>query len=305
MLVIFNPASGRGRGAQRQQAYIKLLRSAGIEFQHATTSEPGQEGDLAEKALAEDVRTIVAVGGDGTWSNVAGRILASGRSDVTLGLLPAGTGNDFAKSFGIRYADPAGAVAAVARGRARTVDVGRIRFLEDGANGRDRHFLLETSFGIGPAVLQAASRARFLKGNLLYSLSALQQIFAFGEVTADVDAGGDVVSRGGHLMLVIANAPNMGGSFLIAPEARLDDGKLDVCAIEDAGALERLRLFRMVGSGHHGRSERVTLRQSASFTIRFRAPVPYEVDGELLFSTSLIAQVDSVPQALRVIEAGP
>jgi len=303
VFVIFNPASGRGRGEERQPAYIELLKEAGVEFDYAATEGPGGESELAEKAISDGATTIVAVGGDGTWSNVGGCIVASGRTDVSLGLLPAGSGNDFAKSFGITYRDPEGAVHAIARGRTRLVDVGRIRFPDE--DTPDRHFLLETSFGIGPAVLQAARRARFLKGDLLYSVTAIQQIFRFKGLLADVDGLNGSVSGGRYLMLVVANAPHMGGTFLIAPEARLDDGKLDVCAIEDSGALERLRLFRMVGAGEHGRSDRVTFRQNASFTIRFSAPVPYEVDGELLMSTSLTAQVDSVPHALRVIEATP
>jgi len=303
VFVIFNPASGRGRGVERQRTYLQLLKEAGVEFEYSTTAGPGGEKSLAEEALSNGATTIVAVGGDGTWSNVAGCIVASGRNDVSLGLLPAGSGNDFAKNFGITYGDPAAAVQAIARGRSRSVDVGRIRFPDEDTPGR--HFLLETSFGIGPAVLQAAKDARFLKGDLLYSVTAIQQIFRFEGVVAEVDDANGSVSGGRHLMLVIANAPNMGGTFLIAPEARLDDGRLDVCAIEDSGALERLRLFRMVGAGEHGRSDRVTFRQNRSFTIRFSAPVPYEVDGELLMSISTTVQVDSVPNALRVIEASP
>lgn len=302
VLVIFNPASGRGRGGTRRQAYIDLLTGAGVDFDHVTTTEPGQEREHAERALSRGVDTIVAAGGDGTWSNVAGSIVSSGRNDVSLGLLPAGTGNDFAKSFGISYSDPARAVRAIASGHTRTVDVGRIRFTRAEADGPARHFLLETSFGIGPAVLQAAAGARVLKGNLLYSVTALRQIFSFEGSMAEVEASGETVSAGDHLMLVFANGPNMGGSFLIAPDALLDDGLIDVCAIRDTNALGRLRLFRQVGSGAHGTSPGVTLLQRAAFTIRFPDRVPFEVDGELLFSETNAARVESVPGALRVLE---
>ena len=182
MFVIFNPASGRGRGEERQRAYIELLKEAGVEFEYAATQGPGQERELAAKAISDGATTIVAVGGDGTWSNVAGCLVASGRTDVSLGLLPAGSGNDFAKNFGVTYRDPAAAVGAIARGRTRSVDVGRIRFPDEDTPAR--HFLLETSFGIGPAVLQAAKGTRFLKGDLLYSVTAILQIFRFKGVLA-------------------------------------------------------------------------------------------------------------------------
>ena len=92
--VIFNPASGRGRGARRMDELLELLRRDLPGIEHAATKEPGEESLLADKALADGYDLIVAVGGDGTWSNVADRIVASGSNDVVFGLLPAGTGHN-------------------------------------------------------------------------------------------------------------------------------------------------------------------------------------------------------------------
>ena len=103
VFVLLNPAAGRGRRAARLDHYFDLLARALPAFDHAWTQAAGDEVKLVDKALAEGCDTIVAVGGDGTWSLVADRILQSGRRDVALGLLPTGTGNDFGKSLGVRH----------------------------------------------------------------------------------------------------------------------------------------------------------------------------------------------------------
>jgi len=102
------------------------------EFQPAVTERAGDEIAIVDRALADGVSTIVALGGDGTWGAAADRIVVSGRRDVALGLMPVGTGNDFGKSLGIRHENARAVARAIAERSTTTVDAGR---------GGGRHFL--------------------------------------------------------------------------------------------------------------------------------------------------------------------
>jgi diacylglycerol kinase (ATP) len=92
----------------------------------AATTRPGEERELAEAAAADGYDVVIAVGGDGTWSNVADRLVASERDDIALGILPSGTGNDFGRNFGYDPRNPAEAVRVIAEGHTRSIDVGRV-----------------------------------------------------------------------------------------------------------------------------------------------------------------------------------
>ena len=310
--VIFNPASGHGRGARRIPLYRELLDRHLGSYEWASTTAPGEEAELADRALAGGARLVVAVGGDGTWSQVADRVVACGRSDVVLGLLASGTGNDFARSLGLSYDDPGHAVAALAAGRTRRIDVGRVASewrpcarpdTADSEPWRDtpRHFLNLVGFGFDVAVIDATRRARFLKGELLYKATALQQLFFFRSPHLHLSDDGGWSTEGRHLILTVSNGRIFGGGFRIAPDADLADGRLDACAIADASPLGRARLFHMAGKGRHVGVRGVGMRQHEAFTVRVDGPLRYEVDGDVLQSRTGEVRLEAVPSALSVI----
>ena len=310
--VIFNPASGHGRGARRIPLYRGLLDKHLESYQWASTTAPGEEAALADKAIAAGAKLMVAVGGDGTWSQVADRVVTSGRSDVSLGLLASGTGNDFAKSLGLSYGDPEQAVAALAAGRIRRIDVGRVVSewrpaprpeVASGVAWRDtpRHFLNLLGFGFDIAVIDASLRARFLRGAVLYKVTALQQLFLYKSPRLRLSDGGGWSTEGRHLMLTISNGRIFGGGFPIAPDADLQDGRLDACAIADASPVGRARLFRLAEKGRHVNEKGVALRQDRTFAVRFDQRVRYEVDGDVHQSRTGEVRVDVVPSALSVV----
>lgn len=292
--VIVNPAAGRGRGARMLTDIRTAFATVGVTGIE-TTGMAGDEHALARRALDEGCTTLVAVGGDGTWSNVAGAILASG-ADCRLALLAAGTGNDFAKTVGA----PAGDLAATARlateGPDTRVDVGRIE---------GRHFLNIAGFGFDIAVLEDCARITWLKGDALYKVSALRQLFGYRGI--EIDIGSPRARRGAarHLMLIVANAKHFGGSFHIAPQAELADGLLDAVSILDGPPLARLRLFVAAGSGAHTADARVTVEKAPRFTLSFPAPPAYETDGEYRRAASPELEITCVPRALRVVVAPP
>ena len=308
IFVIFNPASGRGRGARRIGRLLSLLGKHLPGFTHAGTSRPGEEGVLAEQAIAEGFNLIVAVGGDGTWSNVADRIVSSHKEDVALGLLASGTGNDFGRNFSVSISNPDLAVQTLAKGVVRSVDVGRV--ISSGtplsaqagslATSRGRHFLNLVGFGFDVAVIEDTAGARFLRGELLYKGTALKNLFSYSGVPVVLQGDGPTVD-GEQLMLTISNAPFFGGGFLIAPEAQLSDGLLHACAIGNTPPFTRLRLFNAAPKGRHVRSPHVQMRQSARFSARFSTPPKYEVDGELWQAEGNEVIVEVVPRALQVV----
>jgi diacylglycerol kinase (ATP) len=311
VFVIFNPASGRGRGRRRQDAYLKLLGEHVPGFEHAVTSGPGDEYRLADQAIDDGFDTIVAVGGDGTWSHVADRILASGREGMRLGLLPSGTGNDFGRSLGLSFSDPAAAVRSLASGRTRRIDAGRINTpsapAEPGKSGsptateRVRHFLNLVGFGFDIAVIDAAAGARFLKGEALYKITALQQLFRFPGIQVALERPDGPVRNGRHLMVTISNSPYFGGGFPIAPRASVEDGMLHACLIGDASPFRRMKLFGDAGKGRHVDADEVEIVDGASFTARFDAPVRFEADGDVFSVAGNELSVEILPGALDVL----
>ncbi len=307
--VIFNPASGRGSGARRMDRLLALLGEQLPGFEHAVTEAPGQEARLADQAISSGTfDLIVAVGGDGTWSNVADRVVASGLEHVAFGLLAAGTGNDFGRNFGAFGRDPEHDVRTLAHGRVTTVDVGRVvtrgRPVGPQAHvlggGEGRHFLNLVGFGFDVAVIEATVRARFLKGAVLYKVTALRNLFSFPGVELGLTSD-EAAIDGRHLMLTISNGRFFGGAFPIAPSAELDDGLLDACAIGDTSPVGRAKLFRMAEKGRHVRSPHVHMRRSGRFTVRFERPPNYELDGEVWQAEGSDVVVEVVRRGLRIV----
>jgi diacylglycerol kinase (ATP) len=289
--VIVNPAAGRGRGARTLPAVREAFAAVGVSDVR-TTEAREDERAVARRAIDEGFTTLVAVGGDGTWGNVANAIVNS-RADVRLALIAAGTGNDFAKTVGAPMRDiPRTARLAVADATEVRVDVGKIE---------DQYFLNITGFGFDIAVLEDIPRIKLLRGDAVYLVSALRQLFSYGGVDITIESAARKRENVRHLMLVIANARNFGGAFKIAPEASLSDGKLDAISIHDAGAMQRVSLFAAAVKGTHGSKPGVVIEQSSRFVLKFGAPPAYETDGEYRQAKNAELEVRSVPGALRVV----
>ncbi len=302
--VIFNPASGRGRGAKRIAAYRALLDEALDHVEYGATTRPGEERELAERAVQEGYDVVVAVGGDGTWSNVADRLVASGR-DVLFGLLPSGTGNDFGRNFGYDPKSPAAAVQVIADGHVRPIDVGRVDTLSasehDPQRWESRHFLNLVGFGFDVAVIDAAKEARFLRGELLYKVTALQQLSRFGGVRARVEGQSGEIRDRRLLMLTVSNGRYFGGGFPIAPGATVDDGKLHACVIGDAKPFQRFKLFNLAERGKHVSAPEVEILDDGAFQLDFDEPPRFEMDGDMRVSSETRIEVRNLPGALHVL----
>ena len=289
--VIVNPAAGRGRGAKILSSVREAFSKQHGVTQVFTTTEPIAEHQLALDAISAGVTTIVCVGGDGTASNVANAILSS-HADVRLGIIPAGTGNDFARTLGVTSSDLNAIAARSVIPSDDRMDVGRIE---------ENYFLNSAGFGFDVAVLQGLARARWLGNNLVYFYSALTGILNFGGVKMSVESR----DRTLYLLVVIANGARFGGGLRVAPNATVTDGELDVVFIRDASLARRLRMLSAATRGTHIRFGEVTVERVSRMNFHFDDPPFYESDGELHQAASSVIPVECIAQALRVLTTGP
>ncbi|MEO7367583.1 MAG: diacylglycerol kinase family protein [Gemmatimonadaceae bacterium] len=288
--VIVNPAAGRGRGASMIPGLSAAFGSVGV-TDIRQTSQAGEEFDVANAAIAEGFTTIVAVGGDGTSANVGNALLHGGRH-VRLAVMPAGTGNDFAKVLGTESADATRVAQLSVEPSNKTLDVGRVE---------ETYFLNCCGFGFDVAVLQDLARARWIRGSSVYIWAALKQLFSYrGFDVAVGDWDGPKVK---HMMVVIANGPFFGGKFRIAPSASLTDGLLDAVSIRDLPASRRPAMLSAAVRGTHERYPEVVSKQADHFDIAFDSAPWYETDGELHYAQSSNLRIISCPAALRVVSA--
>jgi len=282
--------SGRGRGAQLVSPLLQALAGApGLE--HGLTREPGDEARITAEALARGFRRIVAVGGDGTWSNVGNAILHSG-IPARLGLVPGGTGCDLAKSLGIPARDLQACARIVLDGHVKRIDVGRIE---------DRYFLNLAGFGYDVAVIEDSWTVGYLGGAPLYLYCAIRQLGSFRGFSVEVEADGQSLGRRDLLMLILANARVFGGGFQIAPRADLVDGRLDAMAFGNMGFFARARVLQRLLAGTHEADGHVSTTLARSFRLRFDAPPTYETDGEWNRAKSAELRVETLPRALDVL----
>lgn len=286
--VIVNPQAGRGRGWKMIPKVSEVFARQGV-TDIRYTSEKGDELRLARHAISQGSTTIVVVGGDGTTTHVANAILESG-ADVRLAVLPAGTGNDFAKALGTDKCDPALVARKSMESGNTRVDVGKIE---------DLYFLNCCGFGFDVAVLEGTLRNQWLRGNAVYLYTALKELLWYRGI--EISVGRASTTR--HMLLVFANTEYFGGIFRIAPGARVDDGELDMIEILDIPASRRAVMLSAATRGDHMKYPECIMERARSFELSFPAPSAYEADGELHHAASANLTVSSCPSALRVLTA--
>jgi len=270
LAVIINPISGtggRGHGEERARLAEALAREHGVQAQVLVSEYAGHARHLAEAALAAGTTTMLAWGGDGTLNEVAS-VLAF--RNAVLGVIPSGSGNGLARELGIPLT-PRDAFAVAVSGRERTIDCGELDghlFFNLGGIGLDAHVAHE--FATHTTTRRGFSRYLEITGRELFR-------YAPDEHTIAVDG---TVVRSRALMIVIANGRQYGNGALIAPQARPDDGALDVVVIDNRPAWRALFQIPYVFTGQIARVPGVTMLRGASVEIASGRPVIFHVDGE-------------------------
>jgi len=269
--VILNPAAGRGAARRVESIVARAFRAQGWAVDVVRTEGPGHAQVLAAQAVRQGAKHVVAVGGDGTVHEVANGLLG-GNTDAALGVVPIGSGNDFAKLLGLFGHDPLHAVARLVTARSRRFDAGRVA---------GEWFVNSVGFGFAPAVVKTRNRMQHLRGFLSYLVPVVQTFFQFEPMVFDVTAAG-FHERGYMMMIEVCNGTTSGGSYRFAPDADPADGKLDVCLIRRVSLPRFLVAIPRVMRGTHVKMREVALIKTAKLVVCSPAqPLMLHVDGEL------------------------
>jgi len=295
--LLVNPASGGGAAPGAVVPVAQQLREAGARVD--VTYSPGPKAmDALVGAAVDRGDVVVSVGGDGMLSSLAGAVSLRGG---TLGLLPAGRGNDFARMLGVPD-DPAQQARLLLEGVVRRVDLLCFTLGDEGP----RRVAGSVYSGVDARAGQIVDRAHWLPTQLQYPYAALRALATYTPARFRVSVDGEARDYAAA-NVVIANSAFYGKGMKIAPHATLDDGLLDVIVIEAAGKLDLMRSLPKVYDGRHIELDQVTVLRGRRIEISAdaRVPVPVGGDGELLgVLPGLSAEpavVEILPSALAVI----
>jgi len=286
-LVILNPTADRGKAGRRERELRAALEEAGLEYKLVRTEAPGHASELAREAARAGVPLVVAAGGDGTVNEVAQGLVDT---EVPLGVLPIGSGNDYARALGISK-ELRAAARRIATAEPQRVDVGLVK---------DRYFLNSLGMGIDGQIAWDYRRMRFLKGELGYLAATLLEIIRFRSFHAEVEADGWSFS-GQLLATAVMNGPYAGGGFYLAPQARPDDGQLDLVFLGNYPRVMRFSVLPKTRDGSYLALSRMQQRRARVARIVADRPLPVHMDGELLPEPVSRLEVELRPKALLVV----
>jgi diacylglycerol kinase (ATP) len=291
VLVLANPAAGHGRVRRLGAEAVRLLESAGLKVETIVSRGPGHLEAVAAAEAQRGRARLVAIGGDGTLSEVARGLLASGEAPAVLGIVPLGTGNDFIKTMGLPRHWRAACRQLAAGCRPRQVDAGRV-------NGR--WFVNGVGYGFDAAIARATGLFKWLPGPLGYGAGMLEALRA-GVRPAMCHirwAGGE--DRRAITLIAACNGQYAGGLFHLAPRAAADDGQLDLVWADALGRLQVLRHAPSVIRGRHEGLPITHLARSPWVEIESDTALPAQADGELFGESLTRLSIELAPGALRL-----
>jgi YegS/Rv2252/BmrU family lipid kinase len=295
--IILNPIAGRGRGARVEPELRSLLKSEGIDFDLVRTAGPWHAVELAERAVSDGFEPIVAAGGDGTMHEVVNGLMATSDAGETgtLGIIPIGSGSDFAHTVGVPP-NLRAACQRLAHGQERVVDVGQITM----PGQETRYFDNTLGIGFDAVVTVEALKVKWLRGMALYLPVVLKTVFLSLKVPrATIEYDGQALTLPA-LMICVANGPREGGGFFVAPQAQPDDGLFDLCITREVSRLAQLGLIPHFIKGTHLDLEPVTMARARRVTISSPDDLVAHVDGEVLCTDGHQIECEILPRRLRV-----
>lgn len=294
--VILNPTSGKGKGAALGAQFVSELRSLGVTVVDLTGRDWAEAEANGRKAIAAGMLDALAVAGGDGMMHLGVNICAG--TGVPLALMPCGTGNDAALALGVPIDDAKAAakLAVESLANPRAVDLG-LGVTET----RRFYFFNSASAGFDAIVNRRANRMKFPKGPSRYTIAMLLELVSFNALTYRAKINGKDREIEG-MLCAVANGPSYGGGMLVAPEASVDDGLLDLFIVHKISKPELIKVFPKVFTGEHVSHPAVEIVRATEVTL-VSSGVPVYADGEP--AGMLPMTVSIAPKSLKVLAGKP
>lgn len=305
-LFIINPISGRGKTLHNWAKIKRELVSLDADFDEHITTQAGDAIDATRAALLNGVRRIIAIGGDGTLSEVINGYLKDSGEPVdphaSIGLLSSGTGSDFRRS--IASGNNHTPIASLLKSGTRQVDAIRATFITKNGNEKTRFFINIASFGIGGDVVAMVNRwrgnlPRWIGGHARYAAGAILALGRYRNTSVKAILDGEQKIEVEGNLLIVANGRFAGGGMLFAPHAQIDDGLLDVLLTDRITRIDIIRELLRIRWGGHLKNPRAKYLRARDVSIEAATPLPIDLDGEMVGYTPARFQI--LPGVVRFV----
>ena len=293
--LLTNPMAGHGNAPHAAERAVARFQECGVDVTAIVGRDPDHARELVHHALAHGTDALVVVGGDGVISLA---LQALAHSDTPLGIIPAGTGNDHAREYGLPVGDAAAAVDVIVAGQTETIDLGHIR----GADGTGTWFGTIAATGFDSLVSDRVNRMSWPHGRMRYNLAIVAEISQLRLLPFRLVLDGEREIVTDLTLAAFGNTRSYGGGMLICPGADHADGLLDITMIRSGSRMRLMRLFPTVFKGTHVDLDEVITDRAHTITVESPGINAY-ADGE--YACALPVEISAVPHALKILRPAP
>ena len=293
--VLTNPMSGHGNAPHASETAIARFKELGIDTVQIVGRDAAHARELVDEALKQDTDALVVVGGDGV---IALALQSIAGTDIPLGIVPAGTGNDHAREYRLPTGDPAAAVDVIAAGGTATVDLGLIK----GSDGSKTWFGTIAATGFDSLVSDRVNRMRWPHGRMRYNVAMVAELWRLRLLPFRMVLDGEREIRADLTLAAFGNTRTYGGGMRICPNADHSDGLLDITMVKSGSRMKLIRLFPTVFKGTHVDLDEVTTDRARTILVESPGINAY-ADGD--YVCPLPAEISAEPRALRILVAAP
>lgn len=298
---IVNPNAGNGKGGKDRDRISDILTKNGIRFEMKSTGRKSQATEFTRDLIASGYRKIISIGGDGTLHEVINGIFTQDHCpprDITLGIIPVGTGNDWGRMFGIPLIYE-GAVQVIREGKQMLHDIGVIDYFNAEEKKRT-YFINIAGLGFEAVVVKKTNRQKDkgMSNKAIYFYNLLSSLISYRNTPVEITIEGRI-SRAKVFSINVGNGRYCGGGMRQTPDAIPDDGLFDITVIKEMGRIEIIRSLQLLYDGTIMSHPKVDGYRSTNLKVTSESPVYIEADGESLGHTPV--EFSIIPAAVNII----